>query len=262
VTLLRRLADFRARLGRGECRSGERVDEERLERRDCVSLAQASLEQQGDGAIRQLHRARALEGTVEALASKARMRDASLEEGAGEERTLLAEVVDVVARAGATITEGWPEGIEPGAEAESFGYHVGLFFAFQQPDEEFKGASALIDQENRRMSARAAWNRCFEDVDVFLCPANFTPAFPHDSRPFDERTIATPEGARPYDNQPFWISHASLPGLPAAVAPIGKTPGGLPVGVQIIGPIYEDDTPLTFAELLSPEVGGYERPPI
>ena len=177
-------------------------------------------------------------------------------------RTLLAEVVDVVARAGATITEGWPEGIEPGAEAESFGYHVGLFFAFQQPDEEFEDASAFIDQENRRMSARAAWNRYFEHVDVFLCPANFTPAFPHDSRPFDERTIATPEGARPYGNQPFWISHASLPGLPAAVAPIGKTPGGLPVGVQIIGPIYEDDTPLTFAELLSQEVGGYERPPI
>ena len=73
-------------------------------------------------------------------------------------RTLLAEVVDVVARAGATITEGWPEGIEPGAEAESFGYHVGLFFAFQQPDEEFEAASAFIDQENRRMSARAAWN--------------------------------------------------------------------------------------------------------
>jgi amidase len=165
-----------------------------------------------------------------------------------EVRTLLAEAVDAVARAGATITEGWPEGIEPGAEAESFGYHVSLFFAF--------------DQENRRMSARAAWSRCFEHVDVFLCPANFTPAFPHDSRPFDERTIATPQGPRPYGSQPFWISHASLPGLPAAVAPIGKTPSGLPVGVQIIGPIYEDDTPLTFAELLSQEVGGYERPPI
>jgi amidase len=177
-------------------------------------------------------------------------------------RTRLAEVADAIARAGATITEGWPEGIEPAAEAESFGYHVGLFFAFQQPDEEFEGASAFVDQENRRMSVRAAWNRYFEQVDVFLCPANFTPAFPHDSRPFDERTIATPEGERPYSNQPFWISHASLPGLPAAVAPIGRTPGGLPVGVQIIGPIYEDDTPLTFAELLSQEVGGYERPPI
>jgi amidase len=111
------------------------------------------------------------------------------------------------------------------------------------------------------MSARAAWTRYFEDVDVFVCPANFTPAFPHDGRPFDERTIETPDGERPYDDQPFWTAHASLPGLPAVVAPVGRTPGGLPVGAQIIGPMYEDDTPLTFAELLADVVGGYEPPP-
>ena len=72
-------------------------------------------------------------------------------------------------------------------------------------------------------------------------PTNFTPAFPHDSRPFDERTIATPEGERRYDEQPFWISHASLAGPPAVAAPIGTTPSGLPIGAQIIGPLYEDD---------------------
>jgi amidase len=112
------------------------------------------------------------------------------------------------------------------------------------------------------MSARAAWARYFNDIDVFFCPTNFTPAFPHDNRPFEERTITTPEGERPYDNQPFWISHASLPGLPAVVAPIGRTPSGLPVGAQIIGPLYEDDTPVTFAELLGDVIGGYESPPV
>jgi Asp-tRNA(Asn)/Glu-tRNA(Gln) amidotransferase A subunit family amidase len=66
------------------------------------------------------------------------------------------------------------------------------------------------------------------DVDAFLCPVNFTPAFPHDDRPFDQRTISTPEGERPYDSQPFWIAHASLPGLPAVAAPIGATGDGLP----------------------------------
>jgi amidase len=97
---------------------------------------------------------------------------------------------------------------------------------------------------------------------VFLCPVNFTPAFPHDTRPFEERTVATPEGERSYDSQPFWISHASLPGLPAVVAPVGTTPSGLPVGLQILGPLYEDDTALTFAELLAKVAGGYERPPL
>ena len=32
------------------------------------------------------------------------------------------------------------------------------------------------------MRSRAAWRRYFEDVDVFLCPANFTAAFPHDDQ--------------------------------------------------------------------------------
>jgi amidase len=161
-----------------------------------------------------------------------------------------------------TVAQGWPGGVDPIEEYESFGFHVGLFFAFQEPGRDFAKLSEFIDHENRRMAAREAWRRYFEDTDVFICPANFTPAFPHDSRPFEQRTIAMPDGERPYDTQPFWISHASLPGLPAVVAPIGKTPGGLPVGAQIIAPLYEDDTALTFADLLGEVVGGYESPPI
>ncbi len=179
-----------------------------------------------------------------------------------EVTALLSDAVDALIRAGVRVVEGWPEGVDPVQQAESFGFHVGLFFAFQEPEERFARASEFVEQEKRRMSVRAAWSRYFEDIDAFVCPANFTPAFPHDSRPFEERTIVTPEGERPYDNQTFWISHASLPGLPAVVAPIGNTPGGLPVGAQIIGPLYEDDTPLVFAELLAEVVGGFESPPV
>jgi amidase len=152
--------------------------------------------------------------------------------------------------------------VEPARNYESFGFHVRLFFAIQQPGEDFAKLSEYIDQESRRMAARAAWNRYFNEIDVFLCPANFTPAFPHDTRPFEQRTIATPEGERPYNDQTFWVSHASLPGLPTVVAPIGRTPGGLPVGAQIVGSLYEDNTAITFAELLGHVTGGYEPPPI
>ena len=58
------------------------------------------------------------------------------------------------------------------------------------------------------------------------------------------------------------MSHASLPGLPAVAAPVGRTLGGLPVGAQILGPLYEDDTAITFAELLAGVIGGYEPPPL
>jgi amidase len=177
--------------------------------------------------------------------------------------TQLSDAVDELARAGATVVEGWPDGVDPVRNYESFGFHVRLFFAFQQPGEDFATISQVIEHEHRRMASRAAWNRHFDDVaDVFLCPVNFTPAFPHDSRPFEERTITTPEGERPYNDQAFWVSHASLPGLPAVAAPIGRTPSGLPVGTQIMGPLYEDDTAITFAELFTDVIGGYEPPPL
>jgi amidase len=179
-----------------------------------------------------------------------------------EVTALLSDAVDALARAGATVVEGWPDGVDPVRNYESFGFHVQLFFAFQQPGEEFATLPEVIDHENRRMAARAAWNRYFNETDVFLCPVNFTPAFPHDPRPFEARTISTPDGERPYDNQSFWVSHASLPGLPAVAAPIGRTPGGLPVGAQILGPLHEDDTAITFAELLGDVIGGYEPPPL
>jgi amidase len=172
----------------------------------------------------------------------------------------LSDAVDTLARAGATVVEGWPDDVDPVRNYESFGFHVRSFFAFQEPGEDFAKFSEFVDHENRRMASRAAWNRYFEDIDVFLCPVSLTPAFPHDARPFEERKIATPEGERSYNDQVFWVSHASLPGLPAVAAPVGRTPGGLPVGVQIVAPLYEDDTAITFAELLADVIGGYEPP--
>jgi amidase len=179
-----------------------------------------------------------------------------------EVTALLSNAVDTLAQAGATVVEGWPDGVDPVQHYESFGFHVRLFFAFQQPGEDFATLSEVIDHENCRMAARAAWNRYFNDIDVFLCPANFTPAFQHDTRPFEQRTIATPEGERPYNDQAFWVSHVSLAGLPAVTAPIGCTPGGLPVGAQIVGPLHEDNTAITFAELFGDVIGGYEPPPL
>src|SRR5262249_9659662 len=72
---------------------------------------------------------------------------------------LMSDAVDALARAGATITEGWPDGLDPARSAESFGFGVQLFFAFQQPGAEVPALSQVIEHENRRMAARAAWQR-------------------------------------------------------------------------------------------------------
>ena len=176
--------------------------------------------------------------------------------------SVLSDTADALAKSGATVIEGWPKDLDPGDDFETFGFHLRLFLAYNDPGEPDLDMGQFLDQERRRMRSRDAWGRYFEDMDVFLCPTNFTPAFPHDARPFESRTVETPEGPRSYADQPFWISHASLAGLPALAAPVGETRSGLPIGAQMIGPLYEDDTVLTFAELVTEMVGGYQAPPI
>ncbi|WP_328647370.1 amidase family protein [Amycolatopsis sp. NBC_00348] len=152
----------------------------------------------------------------------------------------LSDVVDALARAGVRVTEGWPDGVDPAAQAESFGFQVELFFAMREGD-----VAGVVEQERRRHASAAAWGRYFRDVDVFLCPTVFTTAFPHDGE--QDR----------YDDQVFWIAQASLPGLPAVSAPAGGT---LPAGLQVVGPAHEDDTAITFAELAAAVAGGFVPP--
>ena len=90
----------------------------------------------------------------------------------------------------------------------------------------------------------------------------FTAAFPHDhSEPQEKRTIETATGPRHYMELLNWISAATLTGCPATVAPTGRTKEGLPVGIQIMGPFWEDATSIKFAELLAKDVGGFVAPP-
>ena len=73
--------------------------------------------------------------------------------------------------------------------------------------------------------------------------------------------IETPEGRRPYLNMGLWICSAALSGLPATVAPVGRTDADLPAGIQIVAPMWEDGTSIEFAALLADLVGGFVPPP-
>ena len=170
----------------------------------------------------------------------------------------LSDAVDALSAAGATIVDGWPDGVDPAGQAEEFGFEVAQFFAFHGGDTDFATLSQLVEQHRRRMVARAAWDRYFAEVDVFVCPTAFTAAFPHPRHD----TITTTRGERDYHELGFWITHASLAGLPALSAPVGRTPDGLPVGAQLIGGRHADDTVITFAELAADVVGGFTPPPV
>ncbi|MFC9691029.1 amidase [Kribbella sp. NPDC056951] len=98
---------------------------------------------------------------------------------------------------------------------------------------------------------RHAWRQLFAEFDVVVCPITPTPAFPHDHNPdVLERRLDIDGVEYPYFDQLVWAGLATMPGLPATAVPAGRSPEGLPVGVQLIGPMFEDRTPLRLAELL------------
>ena len=76
-----------------------------------------------------------------------------------------------------------------------------------------------------------------------------TVAFKHDHAEVSARRLDVDGQSQPYTNNIIWAGLATGAGLPATVAPIGRTENGLPIGVQIIGPYLEDSTPIQFAQL-------------
>ena len=102
---------------------------------------------------------------------------------------------------------------------------------------------------------RRAWREVFGAFDVVLAPPFGTPAFPHTDAPWPDRRLIVNGEATPYGAQLAWPGVATFPGLPSTCAPVAKTAGGLPVGVQIIGPRFGDRTTIALAGLIEREFG-------
>jgi amidase len=116
--------------------------------------------------------------------------------------------------------------------------------------------------DDGRAKLRMQWAAVFGAFDAVICPVMPTPAYPHDQSPdVETRSIAIDGVEVPYVDQLIWAGLATLPGLPATSAPIGLSPEGLPIGVQIVGPWLEDRTPLALAGLMEREFGGFVPPP-
>jgi amidase len=113
-----------------------------------------------------------------------------------------------------------------------------------------------------RHHMRLAWVAFFKDYDLLLCPAASSAAFPHDQAGERyQRTIKVNGKDVPTTDQLFWAGYSGLFYLPSTVAPAGTTPGGLPVGVQIVGPQYGDRACIDFARLLEQDYRGFVPPP-
>jgi len=199
-------------------------------------------------------------------------------------KEVLVETIEALRKAGAHVEEGWPTGVDPAEQYDTYRFLLFSTGASSLSDDQVEELRArAVHQDgsreaisalartaphkyfqaanNDRMAARAAWQEYFRTHDAFLLPTAFVSAFPHDHRERSQRTIKTPEGPRSYDDVLFWISFATLAGLPATTAPVGRTREGLPVGMQIMGPYLEDATPIDIAGRMADVVGGFQPPP-
>jgi amidase len=111
---------------------------------------------------------------------------------------------------------------------------------------------------------RLRWqcHELFHDIDVLLTPVSPVTAFPHQTGGNQlSRKIVVNGQNRPYTDHIPWIALASSAFLPATSAPVGVTPDGLPVNIQVIGPSLGDHTTIRFAELMAAVRGGFKKPP-
>jgi amidase len=197
----------------------------------------------------------------------------------------LGAAVEALRRAGARLTEGWPPGVSPVEQFETYFTLLAARYTGPVREDQLAGLRQLAATtdgsylaryaravtasdaqmqavERRRRAAHAVWRAYFRTHDAFLLPAALVAAFPHDHTAMPLlRTLATPRGDRPYPDLAYWSAFASLAGLPATTAPVGFTAGGLPVGIQIVGPYCEDATPIDLAGRLADIIGGFRPPP-
>jgi amidase len=122
---------------------------------------------------------------------------------------------------------------------------------------------AWLALNERRARIRLAWSAFFREWDVLLCPVVATPAYQHqhEGNMLSMRPLMVDGQAMGYAEQLFWPGITGGFHLPATVAPLGLSAEGLPIGVQIAGPLFGDLTTLAVAEMLERGFRAFEAPP-
>ncbi|MHB1958923.1 MAG: amidase [Acidobacteriaceae bacterium] len=92
--------------------------------------------------------------------------------------------------------------------------------------------------------------REMQPFPVLLCPVCAIPAFRHGERSWmvDGQQVDYLDAMR-------YTQWFNLLGAPAAVVPVGRSPEGLPIGVQVAGRPFEDEIVLGIADAIDKEFG-------
>jgi len=115
----------------------------------------------------------------------------------------------------------------------------------------------LLETLLQRDAIRASFLSRMEKFPILVCPVCAIPAFRHGEREW--RVLGTRVHYLKAMSYSQWFN---LLGNPAAVIPVGKSPEGLPIGVQVVGRPWEDEAVLAVAARIEEACGGFRRPPL
>jgi amidase len=120
---------------------------------------------------------------------------------------------------------------------------------------------AWLGLNEQRLRMRRAWSAFFADWDVLLCPVHAVPAQPHrHEQPTSAMRITVDGKDMAWNDMMFWPGLIGGVHLPSSAAPLGLTKTGLPIGVQIVGPLYGDRTTMLVAKMLEKSWRGFVAP--
>jgi amidase len=116
---------------------------------------------------------------------------------------------------------------------------------------------SLLDTWVQRDLVRMQVFAQMREYPVLLCPVAAIPAFRHGERSWqvEGKTVK-------YLDAWSYTEWFNLLGTPAAVVPVGKSPEGLPIGVQIVARPWEEEIVLSVAAALEEQRGDWQPPPI
>jgi amidase len=146
-----------------------------------------------------------------------------------------------------------------GREAEAGPQVTRLLREFDQApaelSEKIERAERLAEAVLERERLREELLQRMKTTELILAPVGATAAFEHGA----ERVEVSGKSISVF--RAFSYSQTfNVLGLPSVAVPAGRAANGLPVGVQVVGRPFEEDTVLSAAAIIESALGGWQRP--
>ncbi|WP_379550970.1 amidase family protein [Qipengyuania sp. DGS5-3] len=156
-------------------------------------------------------------------------------------RGLIEGAAKAIESAGARVDHATSALPDLKAQNEDYMRMLGVAMARGAPGPDGKSASAtdwfnLLDQQARN---ELAWEVFFQEYDFVLAPPAPIVTFEHRDKAFFEGDVTINDKVHRAADGLAWAGLATFPNLPATVLPVGDV-GGLPCGMQVMGPKWSD----------------------